>query len=378
MLGKELKLLRNIAQCCQHDLAKLLGCSVSTISNMEQGIRKISKREEAILRPYLNARIPQILPHDKPGHKTPDPTRNTSSVAAPEAAGKDSMSEQEQESEEPGNYLAYTDGGCAFNPGGCGGIGIVVINQDTGEFKELSKGYEATTNNRMEMRAALEALAMIPRGSNIVLYSDSQYLINTMNGSWKRKKNLDLWKQLDAIAKGKKIQYKWVRGHNGDPLNERCDELATQGIHTWPKEIDEGYEDSPNQGQKKSRKWEQEEKSGAFGVLIGDLPEPETRYKYHLNPSCEMAIQIFNAKKQKSFKDYMNLKTGGMDGWSKIEMYKLREMVGEEAYQTAHSYLDWKGVLSCLKWYGRGLSFHDSIRKVLVDQEIQANCLNKR
>ncbi len=133
----------------------------------------------------------------------------------------------------------YTDGGCEPNPG-TGGWGVVLVCD--GQYKELSGGEPQTTNNRMELTAALEALKALRKRCAVLLYTDSQYVkrgITEWMPAWKRKgwkrktgavKNLDLWQELDALAQKHDIEWRWVRGHSGDPLNERCDELAGQAI----------------------------------------------------------------------------------------------------------------------------------------------------
>lgn len=129
----------------------------------------------------------------------------------------------------------YTDGGCEPNPG-TGGWGAVLIYKDT--VKELSGGALDTTNNRMEMTAAISALSSLKRRCQVDLYSDSNYLVKGMNAwlkNWKRKHwrsngkqvlNVDLWQQLDALNQAHEIQWHWVRGHAGHAYNERCDALA--------------------------------------------------------------------------------------------------------------------------------------------------------
>lgn len=142
------------------------------------------------------------------------------------------------------DYILYTDGGCSNNPGGVGGIGVVAIDTETGECIEESRGYASTTNNRMEIRAALVALQMVPDGCSVLLHSDSQYLLNTIAGVWQKKKNRDLWKMLDAeLNRVGDVSTQWVKGHNGNPYNERCDELATQAM-CGELITDEGYEDA--------------------------------------------------------------------------------------------------------------------------------------
>ncbi len=138
----------------------------------------------------------------------------------------------------------YTDGAARGNPDGPGGYGAVLEYVDpSGKLhtRELSQGYIKTTNNRMELMAAIAALEALNRPCEVDLWSDSQYLVNAFNqhwiDSWIRKKwmrtrsepvkNVDLWKRLLEAARDHTITWNWVRGHNGHPQNERCDELAT-------------------------------------------------------------------------------------------------------------------------------------------------------
>ncbi|MGH7779409.1 MAG: ribonuclease H family protein [Candidatus Binataceae bacterium] len=124
-------------------------------------------------------------------------------------------------------YLAYADGACHGNPGR-GGWGVVIIAPD-GARREINGHGGHTTNNQMELTAAIEALRAIPPGARVILRSDSQYVINTMTRGWKRNANHELWRQLDAEAAQRKVDFEWVRGHAGDELNERADALATLG-----------------------------------------------------------------------------------------------------------------------------------------------------
>lgn len=113
-------------------------------------------------------------------------------------------------SKKKSNYIIYTDGGCAINPGGPGGCAAVIINTEAGEYKTLSEGYVSTTNNRMEMQAIILALNAVD-AKNLTVYSDSTYVIKTMNGQFSKKKNKDLWAKISAAAKGKHITWEWVR-----------------------------------------------------------------------------------------------------------------------------------------------------------------------
>jgi ribonuclease HI len=133
----------------------------------------------------------------------------------------------------------YTDGGCEPNPGVGGWAAILMCKA---HYKELSGGDPNTTNNRMELTAAIEALQTLRRPCAVVLYTDSEYLKNGITSwlpAWKRRnwtrkggelKNMDLWKRLDELDQKHSITWKWVRGHAGDEHNERCDVLANEAI----------------------------------------------------------------------------------------------------------------------------------------------------
>ena len=119
----------------------------------------------------------------------------------------------------------YTDGSCLGNPGPGGWAAIVV---EDGDKRILSGGSPKTTNNRMELAAAIEGLDAIPKGAAVTVHSDSQYLVNTMTRNWKRRVNQDLWERLDSVVAGRAVRWKWVRGHAGHPLNEEADRIANR------------------------------------------------------------------------------------------------------------------------------------------------------
>jgi ribonuclease HI len=128
--------------------------------------------------------------------------------------------------------LVYADGSCEGNPGP-GGWGVVIVTPDG--THRLSGGDSQTTNNRMEIMAAIEALRALDPGIPVVLRSDSQYLVKTMNEGWRRTKNLDLWKQLDAEVARHAVRFEWVRGHAGDAGNEEADALAREAARSAAK-----------------------------------------------------------------------------------------------------------------------------------------------
>lgn len=138
------------------------------------------------------------------------------------------------------DYIIHTDGSCLRNPGGAGGWAAVIETAATGAVEEKSGGDPETTNNRMELTAALMALSAVPEGARVALYTDSQYLKNAFTKfwlpAWKKRGwkkadgepvlNQDLWVQLDAAFAARQVQFHWVKGHAGNPRNERCDVLA--------------------------------------------------------------------------------------------------------------------------------------------------------
>ena len=139
----------------------------------------------------------------------------------------------------------YTDGAARGNPDGPGGYGAVLLYTDSrGQVhrRELSEGFRKTTNNRMELMAAIAGLEALNRPCEVDLFSDSKYLTDAFNKgwieSWQKKNwrkadgksvlNTDLWERLLAAAASHSITWIWVKGHNGNPENERCDQLATE------------------------------------------------------------------------------------------------------------------------------------------------------
>ena len=127
----------------------------------------------------------------------------------------------------PAAFDIYTDGSCSGNPGPGGWAAVI---EHDGETTRLSGGERSTTNNRMEIMAAIKGLEAAPPGATAVVHSDSEYLVKTMTKGWKRNVNRDLWEQLDLTVAKRNVDFRWVRGHSGHPQNEEADRLAVQAM----------------------------------------------------------------------------------------------------------------------------------------------------
>lgn len=148
----------------------------------------------------------------------------------------------------------YTDGACSGNPGK-GGFGVIL--NFNGITKELSEGYANTTNNRMEILAAIKGLEALKERCAVTLYSDSKYLVDAINQGWVKKwqknnwmrtksekaKNVDLFTRLINLIDKHEVEFVWVKGHAGHLENERCDHLATSAILKENLLIDEGFKE---------------------------------------------------------------------------------------------------------------------------------------
>lgn len=157
---------------------------------------------------------------------------------------------------DPKNVSIYTDGACIGNPGP-GGYGVVLLYK--GHRRELSGGYRQTTNNRMELFAAIVGLEALKQKCRVTLNSDSQYLIKAIDRGWAKKwrangwkrnrresaSNPDLWERILDLCEYHQVEFKWIRGHSGHLENERCDELALEAAKRPNLDVDEGYHPQP-------------------------------------------------------------------------------------------------------------------------------------
>ena len=144
--------------------------------------------------------------------------------------------------------IIYTDGACSGNPGP-GGYGVVLMSGN--HRKEISEGFRLTTNNRMELLAAIKGLEALKRqGTRVKLFTDSQYVANAVNKGWvfdwerkhfKKKKNQDLWIRFLELFRQHNVTLFWLKGHNNDTENERCDILAVNASKEPVLSEDTGY-----------------------------------------------------------------------------------------------------------------------------------------
>lgn len=143
----------------------------------------------------------------------------------------------------------YTDGAAKGNPGP-GGYGAIL--QSGPHYKEISQGFRLTTNNRMELLSVIVCLEMLKQeGCEVTVYSDSKYVVDAVEKkwiegwikrNWKNVKNPDLWKRYLTVAARHKVRFKWIKGHNGHPMNERCDFLAVEASCGRNLAVDAWYE----------------------------------------------------------------------------------------------------------------------------------------
>jgi len=149
--------------------------------------------------------------------------------------------------------IIYTDGSSMGNPGP-GGYGVVLLSPKHNLRKELSAGFKKTTNNRMELMAVCVALESLKLSNTpVTLYSDSKYVVDAVEKGWiwgwqkkgfKDKKNSDLWQRFIRVYKKHQVKFVWVKGHAGNPENERCDQLAVEAGQQPGLTDDIGYEGS--------------------------------------------------------------------------------------------------------------------------------------
>lgn len=209
----------------------------------------------------------------------------------------------------------YTDGGCEPNPGP-GGYGVILISGSA--RKELSGGFCLTTNNRMEIFAAIAGLEALKFPCKVRLYSDSRYLVDAVTkgwalkwkaNGWRRNKkekalNIDLWERLLALCEQHQVQFEWVKGHAGFAPNERCDELAMAALKKPNLPVDEGYEQRPDDNSAGKITQEGQACRKCSAPVVKRVPRRKQKpgqtyyYEYYLScPSCGTMYMVEEAKR---------------------------------------------------------------------------------
>lgn len=207
----------------------------------------------------------------------------------------------------------YTDGGCEPNPGP-GGYGVVLAHPK--KRAELSGGFRLTTNNRMEIFAAIAGLELLKQPCKVALYSDSQYVVDAMTKgwveSWKRKQwwhsrtervpNRDLWERLLAACAKHEVEFRWLRGHAGHSENERCDALASAALRGAELKVDEGYEANREAEGVRPDMQEGDPCRHCSTAVVKQTPRKKPRgdfyYEYYLwCPKCEATYQVESARR---------------------------------------------------------------------------------
>lgn len=213
--------------------------------------------------------------------------------------------------------IMYTDGGAEPNPG-VGGIGVVLLYNE--HRKEHFQGYELTTNNRMELMAIIVGLNLLKRKSKVQVYSDSKYVVDALNlgwvnnwknNNWYKKKdkaeNVDLWIQLLALIDKHQVSFSWVKGHADNVENERCDALATQGIHADKKEVDTEYVNRAERGEDYGKVLKEGDECKKCGTpVVKRIPKnrkikDKNKYYYEyylLCPQCSSQYNVESAKRE--------------------------------------------------------------------------------
>ncbi len=220
-------------------------------------------------------------------------------------------------SEELREVTIYADGAAEPNPGP-GGYGVVLISGV--RRKELSGMFRLTTNNRMEILAAIVGLEALKEPCKVVLCSDSKYLIDAMTRGWATRwranewriskggtaTNVDLWERLLALCEKHQVEFKWVRGHAGNRENERCDQLSMQFLGQKDLATDEGYEHKPEKASPKQVKITREgqpcRKCSTPVIMKTPNSKPKRDQAYYFEyylycPQCHTMYMVENARR---------------------------------------------------------------------------------
>ena len=208
----------------------------------------------------------------------------------------------------------YTDGGCEPNPGR-GGYGVVLVHPK--KRMEASGGFRLTTNNRMEICAAIKGLELLKQPCKVTLFSDSQYLVKAMAegwvNAWKKKDwwrtnteravNIDLWERLLVLCQTHQVEFHWIRGHAGHDENERCDQLSMAALRQPDLPPDPNYENKPESEGVRPRLTQEGQPCWKCATpVIKQTGQKKAKrdyyYEYYLYcPNCQATYQVEEAKR---------------------------------------------------------------------------------
>jgi len=216
------------------------------------------------------------------------------------------------ETAEKNKIQIYTDGGCEPNPGP-GGFGAVLMHSK--KRKEISGGFRLTTNNRMELLAAISGLELLKESCAVTLYSDSKYLVEAMTLGWaknwkqkgwwrkgERVPNADLWGRLLALCETHQVKFEWVRGHAGNIENECCDRLSSAALKGANLQIDTGYENKSDNAVRPALKEEGEPCWKCTTPVVKQKSKPKPGREYYFEyylwcPKCNATYEVEAAKR---------------------------------------------------------------------------------
>ena len=276
------------------------------------------------------------------------------------------------------DYVIYISGRCITSHGGKGVCGHVIVDNRTRGIQTQAQAYKSTTTNRMVLTSVITVLQKIDEGESALIYSDSNYLIGTQNGSIGKYKNLDLWKQIEKYSKGKSIQFELLRGYEGAEYTEVCDRVCNKTLHTGPFIDDEGYHNF----EKWSKKSEHIKGLTQIDVLnipisVPDDPKHNPAFdvyqKYaddhRINVKCAKSILDFYSSDLRTLDAYINLRSNGNDEWSKYDEDTLKKHIDERTWSLLEKYLTGNNVLIAARWICRGLTVSDAIYKTMIYDE---------
>lgn len=296
--------------------------------------------------------------------------------------------------EEAYDYTIYTYGE-SNSETSIGAYGYLIIRHDTKGLSKFAQGFFNTTNNRMELLAVTQALYKLPDQTNVAVVTSSEYVSKIINGEWEEKSNKPIWADLYAETQKKNIEFTYMKYYKKDYKNEvySRSSLMEMAHDLCIKEMERVKNE--NLGEKdmdfNPGQFNNISKTSSRAMQIKIFLDKSIDYKDRtvniidfyeeigINKSCAEAISKFNKKKKHTFLDYKNIKTYGNDDVSDYRMEFFEKYYPKAVISIVKRYLrSLKAQEAALRWHYRGLRIEDSIRKVLVDIEINESLKEKQ